>query len=142
MELSRRIIALSTVIAVVFGPQWCCCTFKASESRVAHAATKGGECCCCCETPASCPTESGSHDDGSCPCRSKSRTVAAPVAGVGGGDLNLPSWSDWQGTWPIACGPAMQSVPSADEGVRRPALGEVPTLGGRALLRALSMLRC
>lgn len=144
---SRSIVAL-TALAVIVGPQWCCCTFK----TVAAVAEVEGPCCCC-EAPAAVPGSSASCSPdsseghpaggGGCPCRAKLRPVAASVGGtVSTGFLEPTLQARGLAPWPLSFWyPAIQpDVSSSPARWRSPA--DTPRLSGRALLRALSTLRC
>jgi len=145
----NALVAL-TACALVAGPQWCCCTLQALEPETsaeapAQVPADGG--CCCCRTltdaPSSCPRDEGGHEgDGTCPCREKSRPLASLGGIVAVGDLGHASEVFWQDAIPVGCGPLAQPAIARSGGGRWPARGKTPVLAGRALLRAMSTLRC
>ncbi|MFM7412947.1 MAG: hypothetical protein ACKO6E_07035 [Planctomycetota bacterium] len=134
-----------TAVAVLVGPQWCCCTLK-SLGMGPTAAEAAGAGCCCCESPAaasSCPWERHQDGDDPCPCRSKSRPVTASSTLVTSlGDLSLAPGADWRAAPPVACWLDPRPSTSAASVDRSAVADRTPVLAGRALLRALSTLRC
>ena len=140
---SRFVLAVLLALAVIFGPQWCCCTLKAVAAS--PVAADAGSCCCCCERPidpaSSCPA--GGDHDGACPCRGKPRPVATPagwLASGGGFDIGPSTWGP--GIWSAAFVPSSPHDRISVSHGRSMAVAAPPVIGGRALLRALSVLRC
>ena len=139
-----RTVVMITALAVLVGPQCCCCTLKTWASVPVDQAVAGGTCCCCesaaSATAPSCPLERHPTGDDGCPCRANLRPVAAAVGGAGSiSPLELSAWSGWQAawaaSWSLEIGPTVLPC-------RWPGPGETPRLSGRELLRALSTLRC
>ena len=140
-----RTVVTIAAWAVIAGPQWCCCTL---ETLAALPAGNAAAACCCCEAPASaagsssCPLESHPAGDDGCPCRAKLRPVATSGdTAVAVGQPDLSPWAGWQLAWPLVWGPQI-GPDTASLGGRWPGPDETPRLSGRALLRALSTLRC
>jgi len=135
----RSIVTLAA-LAVIAGPQWCCCTFKSVAAETA------AERCCCCESSAACspdaPEGHPAGDEG-CPCRAKLRPVAASVGGtVSSGSFDDASWARGFAASQISPGRAAIRPDDFSSPGRGWSPEGPPRLAGRALLRALSTLRC
>lgn len=144
MDVGRRILVLLTVVAATFGPQWCCCTFRAAPAASTTAAGGG---CCCCEPdalPASCPVEQDGHErDRPCRCRESTQLAAVSIEQTWSGpDGSVIACPGWLAACRTARLPGCEPSGEPTDGGRWPRAGEIPTLSGRALLRALSTLRC
>lgn len=142
--LSRSIMAAVLALAVVVGPQLCCCSFSsfAAPPTAPDTAARG----CCCEQPtggaSSCPKGSGQSRGSSCPCRGKARSVAILAGGfVPGLQLGIEYWTG-ESIWLAVWMPSAHHVRTSNTLVRPRGVEDVPVIGGRALLRALSILRC
>lgn len=140
MDVVRRILVLLTVVATVVGPQCCCCTFRATAAE-----TPSG--CCCCEseaTPESCPVgQDGREGDHPCRCRESTEMAAVAMEPTWSGpDGSASACLGWLTARPTASLPGCEPSGEPTDGVGWPPAGESPTLAGRALLRALSTLRC
>jgi hypothetical protein len=138
----RTIIALATAVAVIVGPQWCCCSLEALTPSIARQTAPAESCCCGPAAPTeqpACPDGAGGR--GSCPCRSKPRIAAVdfgwstvdPVCPMIPSGDHLLFFADVPMPW------ARQPVPAVGRGRAR---GGDAALAGRALLRALCVLRC
>lgn len=143
-----RTVVTIAAWAVIAGPQWCCCTLKTLAGPPTGNPAAGAEpACCCCEAPASaagssCPLESHPAGHDQCPCRAKLRPVAmSGDTAVAVGQVDLSPWAGWQADGPLVWCPEI-AADSASLGGRWPGPDETPRLSGRALLRALSTLRC
>jgi len=142
MHTVRTIIALLTAVAVIAGPQWCCCSLDVLTPSSARRTAPAEPCCCCPAAPTEqSPCPDGAGGRGSCPCRSKPRIAAADF-GWSTSDPFCPAmpsgdhpvfFADVPMPWAWHAGAAV--APSRDRG------GEA-ALAGRALLRALCVLRC
>lgn len=144
---SRPIVAVLLALAIGVGPQLCCCSFSSFAAPTAAADTAAKSCCCCCEQPtdgaSSCPEDGGTHGGKSCPCRGKPRAIATLNGwGVSGWQLDIGSWAGGQSVWSMAWMPWAHHVSTPDTSIRPRGVEDVPVIGGRALLRALSILRC
>lgn len=145
--LSRSIVAVLLALAIVVGPQLCCCSFGSLAASPVATETAAKGCCCCCEQPtdgaSSCPEDGGQNGGNSCPCRGKPRAVATIAGGiVPGWQLDVESWTGGQGMRLTAWMPLTHHSSAPNTSVRPRGVEDVPVIGGRALLRALSILRC
>lgn len=144
--LSQSIVTALLALAIVVGQQVCCCSFSSCAAPPAATDT-AAQGCCCCEQPtdgaSSCPGGSGQNHGKSCPCRGKPRPAAIVASGfVPGLQLDAEYWTGIQGMWLTAWMPSAHHVRTSDTLVRPRSVEDVPVIGGRTLLRALSVLRC
>lgn len=141
MRAFHRTTILASVVALLLGPQWCCCSMRALAGPRVEATAA---CCPCCRGPASetrCadldrPAEHDGDQDGHrCPCRSKHRSVATAAVQVEQRSF-APSGPVLAGTfteWPLP-----EAVASGDAGFS----GRPTPTAGRSLLSLLGVLRC
>lgn len=143
MQAIHRTTILAAVLALLIGPQWCCCSMRAfADPR--PAATTTAACCPCCAgatadtgcAEADRATERDGDQDGHrCPCRGKHRSVAATAVQIEQ-RIVVPS------------GPVLTGIASAWPLPETLATGQVdvfarPTpMAGRSLLSLLGVLRC
>ena len=137
MQALHRATMLSVAVALLIGPQWCCCSLRLLAAAQPSAPGVCG-CSCCCGGPAS-PAADERHEGDPvghrCPCRDKPRQMAA--ATVHAKELSLTP------VGPVLAGitdPASPREAGAVERVR--SLGRPPAAGGRLLLSMLGILRC
>lgn len=139
MRSVRTAVVLVSAVAVLAAPQWCCCALGVLPAAApAEQARPDGGCCCCPAKSAvpACPAGAADHD--SCPCRSKPRIAAADFGwSIGDAPPPAPSALDLRavGSTPWPAVPESDGPPVSLG--RRP-----PARAGRALLRALCVLRC
>jgi hypothetical protein len=138
----HRTTILAAVLALLIGPQWCCCSMRAFAGPRPAATTTA--CCPCCAgatadtgcAEADRATERDGDQDGHrCPCRGKHRSVAATAVQIEQ-RIVVPS------------GPVLTGIASAWPLPETLATGQVdvfarPTpMAGRSLLSLLGVLRC
>jgi hypothetical protein len=141
MQAFHRTTILAAVLALLIGPQWCCCSMRAlTGSRPAATAS----CCPCCGGAAAetrcadadrTADHDGDHGGHRCPCRAKQRNIA--VAGVQIEQRSL-----------MPGGPVLAGIAMAWPDRERVAIAHVnfsgwpAPLAGRSRLSMLGVLRC
>ena len=156
----RRLQMLVVVLAVLAGPQRCCCGIRTTAAGASQAGCEVAACCSCCTVHGkdaaadsaevlageaghqvcACagPYESSQPDDGGCPSRGKPRQ--AWDSGADGHMAKFrpaPAIEPWVG---VSLATASPVTTSSKAPVRY--RGERDALGGRSLLLRLQILRC
>lgn len=140
MQALHRTTILAAVLALLVGPQWCCCSIRAFVGPRPAASS----CCpCCCGESAdtrSVDGDRGDEHDGDrgghqCPCRGKQRSIAA-ASGKATPRTLVPSV-------PVPVGIAVMPPPREIVAVGQIRSSGWPLpLAGRSLLSMLGVLRC
>lgn len=139
----RRGLIYVLIVAVVFGPQWCCCAARRCFAGTATSTTDRLPVPSCCCAGGKDSTDTGSREPASCPCKHRPRQAVldASSPAVTVQELGKPTVADFLSPF-TADG---SSVP----GSRRPLADELFSgwqseliAGSRDLLRALPVLRC
>lgn len=156
----RRLEMLVMVLAVLAGPQRCCCGIRTTAAEASQAGGEAAACCSCCTIPGKeTATDSGEGldgaaghrvcacagacegsqpDDGGCPSRGKPRQ-----AWDSGTDGHAAKFRPALAIEPwVGVSPATSSLVTASSRVPLRHPGERNALGGRDLLLRLQILRC
>lgn len=139
----RKLITALLLIAMVAGPQWCCCKMHQWLAGSALAASQTGEAIlppCCTRSGSSGSDRQAPSDRSSCPC--KQRSVIAQSTSTTEAVQDLLRSADR--VWELLILDASMMVVSVSEPYlpSKFAGGSVPVFGGRDLLRTYQVMRC